>query len=326
METRIMETRIKEVTTSMMRCFKDCRKRYFFEYVECLKPLETPKALELGTLYHRGIEMLLKGELLSNVGELLANEQREQCESKNVDYEALPVLISTCMVEEFDALSGWRNWALKNVEKKFEVSTGYAKRLKGKIDGVIEKDGKTFLVEHKTTSVYGEDYLHGLLWDEQSTNYLYAHNKMLEDGTIEGKSADGVFYVIVEKNTLKKFTATAIEDRKYNQKTGELYKNQHDHNETDEEFIVRVREWYKEKPRVHTHFVYRTPPDIAERVQDMNLIIKDMVACEREETFYRNPSACKIFRCPYSPKCLDNVPDTDVLFIKKTTKNEELAG
>ena len=94
--------------------------------------------------------------------------------------------------------------------------------------------------------------------------------------------------------------------------------------ETPEEFRQRVQAWYAEKSRLHLAYVYRTPADIAAQIDDVNLTIKDMIAAERDKTFYRNPESCKILPCPYKPKCLDNVPDTDCLFTLKKSKNEEL--
>ena len=322
-----MESRITKLTTSQVKCFKTCRKRYFLEYVECLKPIETPKALEIGTLYHVGLEHLLNGLPVEGAMLAVIECQRGNAELKGIDFDPLNAYVAAEMVRAFDRDSGWRDWTIVAVEKQFEVSTGYAKRLLGKIDGLIEQDGKRFLIEHKTTSQWGTDgadYLHNLLWDEQSTNYLYAYNRMLEDGVIDGGEVSGIFYNIIEKPSIRPYTATPPEKRKYT-RDGKLYAGQHEFDETPEEFRLRVREWYAAEKRVHTAFVYRTAADIAEHIADFNLTIKDIAAAEREGTFYRNPEACKILPCPYRAKCLDNMPDTDCLFVKKTQRNEELA-
>jgi len=318
--------RITKLTTSQVKCFKTCRKRYYFEYVEMLKPIETPKALEIGTLYHYGLELLLMSEPLIGVEKAIVGMQKCAAAAKGIDYEPLNALVACEMVRAFDRDSDWRSWKITAVEKKFEVTTGYAKRLLGKIDGLIEKDDKRFLIEHKTTSQWGKDgeaYLNNLLWDEQSTNYLYAYRRMLDDGTITGGPVSGIFYTIVEKPTIKPHSATLMEKRKYT-KDGLLYSGQHDHDESPEEYAQRVRDWYAAEKRVHTAFVYRTEADIDEHIADFNLTLKDINAAERDGTFYRNPEACKILPCPFRSKCLDNVPDTDCLFVKKSTKNEEL--
>lgn len=315
-----MGERTTKFTTSMVKSFKQCRKRYQLEYVENLKPIQTPKALELGTLYHSGLEYLLNGMELINIPGQLEADQRNRCVEMGVDYDPIPVGIASEMVTAFHMESGYQNWKVRKVEQKFEVSTGYGKRLIGKIDAVMEKDNNEFLIEHKSTSFWasdGAEYLHNLLWDEQSTNYLYAYKELY------GKYAKGVIYVIVEKPTIRPLLATPEEKRRYKQ-TGEIYANQREEDETPEEYLARVRAWYREKCRVHIHFVYRTPEMIDRQVADLNLVFKDIAECEKNETFYRNPSACSLLECPYRPKCLENNPESDVLFIKKSERNEEL--
>lgn len=315
------ETRTVKYTTSMVKCFKQCRKKYFLEYVEELKPLQTPKALELGTLYHRGLELLLAGMDIPDIALSLEAEQRNRCLDNCLDYDPIPVGVAVEMVKAFCLESGYQHWQIEKVEEKFEVSTGYGKRLIGKIDAIMKHMGLDFLVEHKSTSRWGVDggeYLHSLLWDEQSTNYLYAYRELY------GKPAAGIMYCIVEKPIIKPLLATPVEKRKYKQ-DGTLYANQREHDETPEEYLKRVSAWYMEKPRVHTHFVYRTPADIDAQIADLNLTFKDMADCEKNETYYRNPGACSILDCAYRPKCLDNLPDTDCLFVRKQAKNEELA-
>lgn len=323
-----MGERTNKYTTSMVKCFKQCRKKYELEYVQMLKPVQTPKALELGTLYHRGIEYLLSGMDVETATENLIIDQKATCEINGVDYDPIPVGIACEMVRAFDRESDYRNWKICHVEKQFEVSTGYGKRLIGKIDAIIEHEERFYLVEHKTTSIWagdGSEYLHNLLWDEQSTNYLYAHQKMLKDGTIYGSAVQGIFYCIVEKPSLRPLLATPEDKRKY-KLDGTLYANQREQDETPEEFLLRVKAWFAERPRVHTHFVYRTPKQLTEQIADLNLVFRDMIEAERNATYYRNPSACSILECPYRPKCLENTPDTDCLFTTKAKRNEELNG
>lgn len=320
------DNRTVKYTTSMVRCFKQCRKKYFLEYVENLKPIATPQALHLGTLYHRGLELLLCGMALPDIKLELEADQYQHCVDMAVDYDPIPSGIAFEMVKSFHRESGYQQWKIVNVEKQFEVSTGYGKRLIGKIDAIMEKDGGHFLIEHKTTACWasdGAEYLHNLLWDEQSTNYLYAHRKMLEDRTIYGEEVKGIFYCIVEKPTIRPLLATPIEKRRYKQ-DGTIYGNQREEDETPEEYLTRVAAWYAEKPRVHLHFVYRTPKEIDAQVADLNLVFRDMAECEKNETYYRNPQACSILDCPYRPKCLEDKPDTDILFVKKAARNEEL--
>jgi hypothetical protein len=314
------ETRTVKYTTSMVKCFKQCRKKYQLEYIEELKPIKTPKALELGTLYHKGLELLLAKVDIDNINGELEVYQRNVCIESMVDYDPIPVGIAIEMIQTFYRESGYQEWNIDGIERKFEVTTGYGKRLVGKIDAIINFEGKNFLIEHKTTACWasdGNEYLHNLLWDEQPTNYLYAAQQL------DLPKIDGVFYCIVEKPTIKPLLATPMEKRKYKQ-DGSIYANQREEDETPEEYLKRVATWYAEKPRLHLHFVYRTPQEIKNQIEDLNLVFKDMAECEKNETYYRNPGACSILDCPYRPKCLENAPDTDCLFIKKKARNEEL--
>ena len=318
--------RTVKFTTSMVKCFKQCRMKYFLEYVEELKPLKTPTALKRGTLYHKGLEMLLQGSTLPEIKEALYDIEESACMEAGVDFDAIAPGLAYLMVEAFYRESGYASWQVHEVEKSFEVPTAYGKRLIGKIDAFIEKDGDFFLIEHKSTTRWngdGAEYLHNLLWDEQPTNYLYAISRMREDGTISAPEIKGVFYVIVEVPKLIPYVATPMEKRRY-RRDGSLYANQHEFDETPEEYLLRCAAWYNEQPRVHTHFEYRTGKEIDKQIADLNLVFKDMVEAEKNETFYRNPGACSIIDCPYRPKCLENNPDTDVLFVKKAARNEEL--
>jgi hypothetical protein len=49
-----------------------------------------------------------------------------------------------------------------------------------------------------------------------------------------------------------------------------------------------------------------------------------MIEAEKNGTFYRNPANCSIIDCPFRPKCLEDNPDTDCLFVAKKQRNEEL--
>ena len=48
-----------DVTASMLRSFKSCPKKYYFEYVEQLKPAQTPEALILPRKTETPVFMLI---------------------------------------------------------------------------------------------------------------------------------------------------------------------------------------------------------------------------------------------------------------------------
>jgi hypothetical protein len=132
---------IKYFSTSQINRFKECRRRYFFEYVEGLEPVIKDRNLILGSAYHEGVAAGTDWIAPDPISEIMVNHYR-----KHIDLE------------------------LKEVEQKFCVSLGYGIRLIGYIDGITDN----YLVEHKTAARVDATYLHHLLWDEQATNYLIA--------------------------------------------------------------------------------------------------------------------------------------------------------
>lgn len=314
---------IHYITTSAMKTFKSCPMKYYFEYVLGLVPLQVPKALSIGSLYHVGLEMLEKGGAdLDYIESHLREAELERCDRTGAKFNEFDFCLAMEMIRAFDAGSGWREWKVVAVEKQYEVTTGYAKRMLGKLDGLIEIEGKRFILEHKTSAKFGERYLNNLLWDEQSTNYCFAYQRMLEDGVIDGGQIYGVFYCITEKALLRPFIKTV--DIKYN-KDGSVKKGQHLADETPEEFRERLHEWYAAEPRVHTTLVNHTAKDLEERIKEFNATLKVILQAERDGAFYRNPANCRELECPYACKCLENTPDTDVLFRVKERTNEELS-
>lgn len=303
---------ITEMTTSMVKCFKTCRKRYKYEYIDLLKPRVKPQALDIGTMYHAMLEQYaIKGDI--NI------PLPDQVDEYNF-------VVAKAMANAYVEFITDKKIEFVEVELPFIVAIGYGKRLRGKIDAVIVRNGEVFLLEHKTTSQYGDNYLSSLLWEEQATNYLFAFNKLIEHGEVQGISqkALGMFYIIAEKPTIKPYKATPVEQRKY-KKDGSLYANQREYDESLEDFEKRLQEWYRAEERVHINYVYRTPDELTSHVKDLNLMIKDMIYAEKEETFYRNPEACKILPCPYRDLCLTEDQEIrEVLFVTKTKKNEEL--
>lgn len=305
---------ITEVTTSMLRCFKECRRRYKYEYIDLLKPVDRPKALEIGTLYHKMLEQhVTEGNIDI---QLSAHEEVDEFNF------AIAQAMATAYIE-------WiKDQGLEfiEVELPFIVSVGYGKRLKGKIDAVVERDGEFFLVEHKTTSQYNEEYLQSLMLDEQPANYLFAFNKLIDHAELAGmdKKAVGMFYLIVEKPTIKPFKATPLEQRKY-KKDGSLYANQREFDESLDDFKSRLAKWYEEEERIHRHFIYRKPNELSERIEDLQLQIKDLIRAEADGTYYRNPASCKVFGCPYRALCIAEDPKKFIdLYTTKTKRNEEL--
>lgn len=304
-------SRIASVTVSMMKQFMQCRRRFYFEYIERLKPRVSPLPLSFGSAVHAGLEALFCGHdvecmIVDSYGDHLA--------------EAGPwPKIAEIVVTEFDKQVDWRAWKVRQVEERFEVKCGYAKRLLGKLDALAEVDGQLVLLEHKTALVNGQEdrYRNRLLWDDQATAYLYAVNEM-------GLGVSGILYNVMCKPSMKQLKATPIEARKF-KKDRTLCAGQRENDETDAEFIERVAAWYREGGRFFQHFVYRTEAQLEAARERFRQIMLDMAAAEREGWLYPNPRACEILACPFESICLEDTPEArEMNFVLKEARNEEL--
>lgn len=305
-----------ELTSSMQRCFKSCRRRYLFEYVDCLKPASTPKALAFGTLYHQGLELLLGGNPLELTLATMLDCYRQECAETGAEDDGTGLVVAECL-KAFDRDVPWRRWEIRALEKEFRVNCGYARYLRGKIDGIIAIDGMLFLLEHKTAATVNDAYLHHLLWDDQAGNYLYAARKL-------GLDVQGTVYIVCAKPGLKRALATAGDKLVYN-KDGRLHARCRMTDETHAEYAARVGAWYAEQNRFTLQTVYRNPAELSAIRNDLLLTMDDIALCDRNGSFYRNPDSCRMLRCPYEALCLEDTPEVRAAnFVCKSSVNEEL--
>lgn len=183
------------VTTSMIRSFKSCKRLYELQYIEMLKPKVEAEALTTGSSYHR----LVEGLLLNKV----------------VEADGIPAIMANQFKNRIMPLLP----PIKEVEKQFNVRVGDGKYLLGKIDAITE-DGTP--IEHKTTSdTIDEKYINRLNWDDQVTNYLLALS--LEQGKIVNK----VIYTVIKKPTIRQKQNETLEE--YLQRCVEWYDDDTEH-------------------------------------------------------------------------------------------------
>ena len=155
-----------ELTASMVRCFKQCPRRYELEYVHCLKPTVPQAALAMGSSYHERVAAILMRQPWDRSG------------------------VVGAMAEAFDLGVSWYTWAIQDVEREFRVKVGRGLWLKGKMD-VLLRDGTP--VEHKTFGGSDWDrYVDHLAWDDQVTLYLMA------------TGAHKTIYTVCRKPTIRK--------------------------------------------------------------------------------------------------------------------------
>jgi len=306
---------MQHLTTSMIKSFKNCRRRYWFEYVEQIKPITATQPLRFGSLVHAGLEALLAGRDYHEAISLLAAQDDSEIPADQLADPDIAHIAVAAYAKHVD----WRAWQVQSVEQEFAAPLGWGIRLLGKVDAIGAVNGVVCLVEHKTASAPNESYFHHLLWDDQATNYLAAAQLL-------GIPACGILYDVIEKCGLKPLTATQVENRKYT-KDGKLYAAQREQDEPYSDYLIRVATWYDNPSRFQQRLITRNKPQIREAKADLKKVAKDMRDCARQDAYYRNPQACSIYGCPYQSVCLEYSPEViDVTYRKKDRANEELSG
>lgn len=161
-----------KVSTTKVKCYKACRKKYFFEYIEGLKPVVKAQPLADGTTYHETLERLYKGEITA----------------QSITYDGtMPANITAMCVAYAKYI--YPQFKCEQSEVPFSLRLTPTIELVGRFDGVAE-DG--CVVEHKTTSSeVNDEYLYGLQWDEQVLNYMLASGK------------NKIYYTVCRKPTIR---------------------------------------------------------------------------------------------------------------------------
>jgi len=124
--------------------------------------------------------------------------------------------------------------------------------------------------------------------------------------------------------------ATALDARKYT-KDGRLYANQHETDETPDEYKIRILEDIAEDPTGYFQRgdVPRLERDMEEALLDDWQFAKFLRVAVRDDIAPRNPDACKRFGriCEYFPICTGagSLEDPS-LYVRVDDPNTELSG
>ncbi len=154
------------LSTSKITCFKQCRKKYFFKYVERIEFPETEE-LKIGQNYHK------------NVANILSKKEYNITPMSN----AFKNFILPSLPE------------IKNIELEFNIPLSYGTKLHGYIDAITTEN---IPIEHKTTkNTIDEKYIYRLNFDEQTTTYLLALS--LINKTVSLK----MIYTSIQKITIR---------------------------------------------------------------------------------------------------------------------------
>lgn len=165
------------ISASKVKCYKACKRAYYFRYVEELVPVETAQPLVDGSNYHAMIEQLYKNGWFE------------------ADVENNPKIAAMAMAYEKYI---YPQFKVRTAEEWFEYNLNDDVQLVGRFDGIAD-DG--LIVEHKTTSADVDDeYIYNLQWDEQILTYMLASGK------------NEMYYTVCKKPTIRQKQSETAEE------------------------------------------------------------------------------------------------------------------
>ena len=296
------------ITSSSLAKFRECPRRYWFEYELGRVTVRETAAISFGNAWHRAMEAWWIGG-----PEAAAKSMIEIARDIDVGSAAkIAALLAHYDPprDEYDVIA---------VEDAFEVRiqnpdaggrSFYGYRLAGKADVVLRRKetGEVWICDHKTTSseiVGFGPYWQALQIDAQMANYCLAYN------------ARGFIYDVVRKPGIKlcaKDKSAALE-KGINPE--DAYRERVEKVITDDPAVT-----FQWRPHL------RTEEDTAEARRDLWQQVEMHRACARDGRFPRNSSACvgRYGVCPYLDVCTGRASiDDESLFRCKATRHEELA-
>ena len=197
------------VSNSRLACFKRCPRKYEYRYVDNFTANEKTPALMLGTLVHSALEQFYSSTSRDMGMEARAAAAMAEYDNK-VSAAADEVLSCGGDSERFDKDSFMGRQMLKHyfeevapnddftpVASEIRVDTRIPNpsgkfswcRFIGYVDAIVEREGRLYILEHKTAK--NLDVKH-LITDTQVTQYIWALRQM-------GYDVCGVYYNILRK-------------------------------------------------------------------------------------------------------------------------------
>lgn len=297
------------LTNSLLTAYRTCQRLYYYSYDQLYRPAIEAEPLHTGTLGHLGLEAwwlsAQRGEApderLTHALAAIAHE----AERDPFEHARMAVLLTG-----YSERWGGENLEVVAVEVHFVApiinpETGAASRtweLGGKIDAVVRRDGRLWIVEHKFSgedTSPGSTYWQRLKVDAQVSTYHSGALALYGD-------LYGCIYDVIAKPTSRPLKATPAEARKY-KKDGSLYATQREFDETPDQYAVRITELIIENPGKYyvRGEVVRFDEEIIDAQFDVWQTAKALRESELAQRWPRNPSACARYgrSCEFLPVC-----------------------
>lgn len=213
-------------TTSRLRTIRSCLRLHLYKYVLAIRAPETD-VMRFGTVGHKALEAYYRAwkeapscedardDAAASAMRHDKIDARLRAALAELDAADLPTwdrIKLRLLVVAYDARWGGEDWEVLEVEVEFRFMLG-DELIGGKIDAIIRdrKDGRIYVVEHKTTGVdasLGSAYWEKLTIDTQVSIYV-------DGATMLGYEVAGCIYDVLKRPGHEPKLATPVEVRKY---------------------------------------------------------------------------------------------------------------
>ena len=302
----------KEITNSARSTFMNCQKKYQYAYVYGLAPRRASIPLLVGTLFHEELDIVYSSR---NFDEAAMRTRIAAACEKACSWEGLSAQDSddiwiqepvTCgLVKGYVARymkEDLKRWEILEAEGSFEAKLPGGWIYRGKKDLVIRdtKDGKTYLVEHKTAGRLDANYVAKLPMDNQILGYAWAQRET-------GKRFAGVVYNVSRKSAL----------RKKQSETGAQFGAR-----IEEDYLLNAGAYFYRETLVFSD------ADLDRFGAELKRFVGYIDRAQGEGYFMQNAGHCTAYGpCPYMRLCLDGVNKETLLHYRvKNAAHEELDG
>lgn len=337
---------LRVVTNSELREARACMRRHRIKYILKRRPREKAEPLTFGTLAHTGHEAWRKAKTeTSDASDLFtaAVEAMRDAAAKDDAVDAFMLVTVEELMRGYTAR--WADDGLRTVavEQSFDVplinpETGAASRtfrIGGKFDDIVaSRVGNTERLHVEELKTTGSDIEPGSLYWEKIRALDSQVSIYINGARAAGYDVADCIYTVIRKPGIRPLKATPEESRKYTKATktepSRLYAGQREHDETPEEFRLRLRTNIEENPGRYfaRATIVRLEHDEREHAFDMWQSAKMLHEAERLGFAPRNPDACSSFGgCEYLAVCTGQASlDDERLFRTAKEAHEELTS
>lgn len=312
--TSASESKQLVLSASSISTFQTCKRRYFYEKVQNLRPVETADALAFGSAIHRGLERMFRNMMEAKHAReqysadfhcdtvddaILSAYGEDLSESDRIKVEVLLVKYAERWLEE-----DMRERTVLGVEEHAKAciinpSTGKQMRnvfVQGYCDAIAMDGNKFSVIEHKTASIVNDDYFDHASIDLQV--YLYADIV----SRCCGQDVGQIIYDVIQKPKHEMVigeTDEEFEARKATAKCPERCKRKEA--ETPADFRARLNAAITED-YFRREYIRIDPDMLAEMRKELWETAHEIRSCK---SFTKSTCNCmKWGRCPFMDACM----------------------